>query len=64
MFSVVWYRFGKSGISVKINVNKEVIIAAGRWNDKSTSLISAYFASDGLKINVSVRSTQTWCFFV
>ena len=64
VFSAVWYRFGKYGISVKIKENKKVIIAADGWYDKSTCLISAYYSSDGLTINLSVMSTQTWCFFV
>ena len=57
VFSVVWYRFGKYGIVVKIKENKKVIIAAEGWYGKSTFLISAYFSSDGLTINVSVMST-------
>ena len=61
---VVWYRFGKDGIAVKIKENNKVIVAAGGWYDKSTCLISAYFSSDGLTIKVSVMSTQIWCFFV
>ena len=64
VFSAVWYRFGKYGIAVKIKENKKVIIAADVWSDKSTCLISAYFASDGLKIIVSVMSKQTWCLFL
>ena len=64
VFIAVWYRFVKYRISVKIKENKEVIIAADRWYTKLTCLISAYFSSYGLKINVSVMSTQTWCFFV
>ena len=56
VFSAVWYRFGKDGISVKIKENKNVIISADEWYDKSTCLISAYVASDGLTINVSVMS--------
>ena len=64
VFSVVWYQFGKYGISVKIKENKKVIIAADIWYKKLTCLISAYFASDGLTINVSVMSSQTWCLFV
>ena len=64
VFSAVWYRFGKDGIAVKIKENKKVIIAAdGRYN-KSTCLISAYFFSYGLTINVSLMSMKTWCFFV
>ena len=63
VFSVVWYRFGKDGIVVKIK-DKKVIISSERWYKKSTCLISAYFPSDGLAINVSVKSTQTWCLFV
>ena len=62
VFSAVWYQFGKDGIAVNIKENKEVIIDADRWYDKSTCLISAYFSSDGLAINVSVISTQTCCF--
>ena len=27
-------------------------------------MVSAYFVSDGVTINLSVMSTQTWCFFV
>ena len=57
VFSTVWYPFGKYGIVVKTKENKKVIIAAGGCYDKSTCLISAYFPSDGLKINVSVMST-------
>ena len=64
MFNVVWYRFGKDGISVKIKDNKKVIIGADRWYEKLTCLISAYFASDGLTVNVIVISMQTWCLFV
>ena len=63
VFSAVWYRFGKYGIAVRIKVNKKLIIAADRWYDKLTCLISAYFTSDGLTFNVSVMNTQTWCFF-
>ena len=63
MFSAVWYRFGKDGISVKIKYNKEVIIAAGGLYENSTCLICAYFSNDGFPTNVSVMSTQTWCFF-
>ena len=64
VFSAVWYRSGKYGIAVKIKDNKKVIITTDRLYKKSTCLISAYFSSDGLKINVSVMSTQTWCLFV
>ena len=60
VFSAVWYRFGKDGIFVKIKENKKLIIAADGWYDKSNFLICAYFASDGLTINVSVMSTQTF----
>ena len=42
VFSAVWYRFGKDGISVKIKENKKVIIAADGWYKKLTCLISAY----------------------
>ena len=64
VFSVVWYRFVKDGISVKIKENKKIIIAVDIWYDKSTCLISAYFTSDALTINVSVTSTKTSYFFV
>ena len=64
VFSAVWYWFGKYGIAIKIKENKEVVIAADGWYKKSTCLISAYFASDEWAINVSLMSTQTWCFFV
>ena len=64
VFSAVWYWVGKYVIAVKIKENKKVIIAADGWYDKSTCFISVYFASDLLKINVSVMSMQTWCFFV
>ena len=60
VFSAVWYWFGKDGIFVKIKENKEVLIASNGWYGKLTCLISAYFASDGLKIKVSVMSIQTW----
>ena len=59
VFIAVWYRFGKYGNAVNIKENKEVIIAADGWYEKLTCLISAYFASYGLTINVSVMSTQT-----
>ena len=64
VFSAVWYWFRKDGNAVKIKENKKVIIAADGWYDKLTCSISSYFASDGLTINVSVMSTQNWCFFV
>ena len=64
VFSAVWYRFGKDGISIKIKSNKKVIIATDVWFDKCTCLISAYFSSCVLTINVSVVSTQAWCFFL
>ena len=64
VFSAVWYRSSKDGIAVKIKDNKKVIIAADGWYEKLTCLTSDYFASDGLTINISVMSTQTWCFFV
>ena len=63
VFSAVRYQFGKDGIAFNIKDNKEVIIAADWWYNKFACLISAYFASDGLTNNVSVMSTQTWCFF-
>ena len=47
-----------------VSGNNYLLIAADGWYDKSTCLISAYFTSDGLTFNVSVMSTQTWCFFV
>ena len=34
LFSAVWYRFRKYGITVKIKENKEVIIAADGWYKK------------------------------
>ena len=43
VFSAVWYQFGKYEIAVKIKDSKKIIIAADRWYDKSTRLISAYF---------------------
>ena len=61
---MVHYRFSKDGISFKIKENKEEIIAADVWYEKPTCLISAYFASDGLTINISVIGTKTWCFFL
>ena len=64
VFSAVWYRFGKYGIAVKIKDNKEVIIESDGWYKKSTCLVSAYFASDLLTMNVSVIIKKTWCFFV
>ena len=64
MFSAVQYWFSKYGISVNIKENKEIIIAADGWYKKSTCFIGAYFDSDGLIINLSVTSTQTYCFFL
>ena len=64
VFSAVWNWLVKYGIAVKIKYNKKVIVAADVWYDKSTCFTSDYFASDGLTINVSVVSTQTWCFFL
>ena len=64
VFSVVLYWLGKDVISFDIKENKEVIFAADGWYNKLTYLISTYFASDGLTINVSVMSTKTWCLFV
>ena len=57
VFSAVCYRFDKDVISVKIKDNKKVIISADVWYHISTCLISAYFSSDGLIINVSLMST-------
>ena len=64
VFSAVQYWFGKYGIYVKIKENKEVVVAADGWYDKSTYFISAYLPSDVLTINVRVMSTKTLCFFV
>ena len=64
VFSAVWYRSSKDGIAVKIKDNKKVIIAADGWYEKLTCLISAYFSSDGLTINVSMMIKQNWCLFV
>ena len=64
VYSAVWYWFGKYVIYVKIKENKNVIIAADRWFDKSTFLISAYLVSDRLTIIISVISKQTCCLFV
>ena len=63
-FSTVRYLFGKYGIYVKIKENKEVVVAAERWYDELTCLISAYFPSDVLKINIRVASPKTCCLFV
>ena len=54
VISAVWYRFGKYGIAAKIKDNKRVIIATDGWYDKSTCLISAYFASDGLTMKPQI----------
>ena len=62
--SAVRYRLVKYEIGVKIKVDKGVIVATDGWYDKLNCLISAYFASDGLTINVSVMITQNWCLFV
>ena len=64
MFGAVRYWFSKYGIDVNIEENKELIFAADVWYDESTCLISAYFSSDGFKINVSLMSTKTWCLFL
>ena len=64
MFGAVRYWFGKYGIYVNIEENKELIFAADVWYNKSTCLISAYFSIDGFKINVSLMSTKTCCLFL
>ena len=63
-FSAVRHQFDKYGIDINIKDNKEVIIVTDGWYDKSTCLISACFASDGLTTQVSMMSIQIWCFFV
>ena len=64
VFSSAYYWFDKYVIIVKIKENKEVIVAAEGWYEKLTCLISAYFSSDVLKINVSTMSIKTCSFFV
>ena len=63
VFSAVLYWFVKYVTDVNIKENKELIIAADVWYDELTYLITAYFSSDGLTMNVSVMITKTWCFF-
>ena len=64
VFSVVLYRLSKDVISLNIKENKELIVAADVWYKTLTYLISTYFYSDRLTINVNVMSTKTWCLFV
>ena len=63
-FSTIWYQFVKYGITLKIKEDKEVIILADGWYFESAFLFSACFASDGLTINISAMSMQTWCLFL
>ena len=63
VFGAVQYRFIKDGSAVNIEDNREVIFTAEVWYNELTCLISAYFSSEGLTINVSVMSKKTWCFF-
>ena len=64
VFSVVLYWLGKDLIYSEIKENKELIVAADGWYKKLTHLISTYFNSNGLKINLSVMSTKTRCLCV
>ena len=56
VYSSVRYRFFKNVTDVNIKENKKSIISADGWYDELTCLISAYFASDGFTINLSVMS--------
>ena len=64
VLSVVLYWLDNGKISFKIKDNKGLIVAADKWYDKSTCLISAYSTIDGLKIKLFVVSTKTWRFSV
>ena len=64
MFGEAWHRLSKDGISANIKDNKKVIVATDGWYDELTCLISTYFSSDFLAINVSVSIIKTWFFFV
>ena len=64
VFGAVQYRFIKDGSAVNIEDNREVIFAAEVWYNELTCLISAYFTSDVLTINIRVTSPKTCCFFV